>query len=121
MKSVMIVDDDLDIGITMQLALETHGYHVVVAHDGAEALQELGASELPCLILLDLMMPGMNGQQFRTAQLRDPALAAIPVVVLSGDYKIDERAAELGVEGLSKPIQLLELLAKVEQFCGPST
>jgi CheY-like chemotaxis protein len=67
------------------------------------------------------MMPGMNGQQFRAAQLRDPALAAIPVVVLSGDYKVDEQAAELGVEGFSKPIQLPVLLAKIEQFCGPAT
>jgi CheY-like chemotaxis protein len=121
MKHVMIVDDDDDVCLTMQIALGAYGYGVVVAHDGAEALHALEVGELPCLIILDLMMPGMNGQQFRAAQLRNPALAAIPVVVLSGDYKIDERAAVLGVEGISKPIHLTDLLAKVGQFCGPST
>jgi CheY-like chemotaxis protein len=117
----MIVDDDIDIRTTMQVVLEAYGYRVTAASDGAEALQKLTTDEAPCLILLDLMMPGMNGQEFREAQLRNPALAEIPVVVLSGDYKVDERAAEMGVEGLGKPIKLPQLLAKVEQFCGCST
>lgn len=121
MKPVMIVDDDPDICMSIQIALEAHGYRVTTASDGAEALQKLATDEAPCLILLDLMMPGMNGQAFREAQLRNPALAAIPVVVLSGDYKIDERAAAMGVEGLGKPIDLPLLLAKVEQFCRCST
>jgi CheY-like chemotaxis protein len=121
MKSVMIVDDDPDICMTMQMVLETYGYGVIIANDGAEALDKLEAGERPCLIILDLMMPGMDGQQFREAQLGSPALAEIPVVVVSGDYKVDERAAEMGVEGLRKPIQLPKLLAKVEQFCGAST
>jgi CheY-like chemotaxis protein len=121
MKSVMVVDDDPDICMTMQIALESFGYCVITASDGAEALRKLETVEAPCLILLDLMMPGMNGQQFREAQLRNAALAEIPVVVLSGDYKVNERAAEMGVEGLGKPIELPLLLAKVEQFCGRST
>jgi DNA-binding response OmpR family regulator len=113
----MIVDDDTDICGTMQIVLETFGYRVTVAHDGMEALRKLETEPLPCLIILDLMMPGMNGQQFRDAQLHSRA-AEIPVVILSGDYKVDERAAELGLEGLAKPIPLPELLARVEQFCG---
>lgn len=121
MRSVMIVDDDIDICTTMQIALEAYGYRVTTASDGAEALHKLETDEAPCLILLDLMMPGMNGQQFREAQLRNPAFAKIPVVVLSGDYKIKERAAEMGVEGLGKPIELPQLLAKVQQFCGLAT
>jgi CheY-like chemotaxis protein len=116
----MIVDDDADICMSIQIVLEAFGYRVTTASDGAEALQKLAAGEAPCLILLDLMMPGMNGQQFREAQLRTPALAEIPVVVLSGDYKVDERAAEMGVEGLGKPIELPLLLAKVQQFCSCS-
>ena len=120
MKLVMIVDDDDDICTTMQIALETYGYRAAIAHDGADALHQLRTGEPPCLIILDLMMPGMNGQQFRAAQLRDPALAGIPILVLSGDYQVDERATALGLEGLSKPIQLPALLAKVGQFCGPS-
>jgi CheY-like chemotaxis protein len=121
MKSVMIVDDDADIRMTMQIVLETYGYCAITANDGAEALEKLGAGERPCLIILDLMMPGMDGQQFREAQLSNPALAEIPVVVLSGDYKVNERALELGVEGLRKPIHLPTLLAKIGQFCGIST
>jgi CheY-like chemotaxis protein len=117
----MVVDDDTDICTTMQIILEAYGYRVITASDGAEALHKLETDEAPCLILLDLMMPGMNGQQFRETQLRNPALAEIPVVVLSGDYKLDERAAEMGVEGLGKPIELPQLLAKVAQFCGCST
>lgn len=117
----MIVDDDADICMTMQIALEAYGYRVTTASDGGEALHKLETDEAPCLIILDLMMPGMNGQQFREAQLRNPALAEIPVVVLSGDYRVDERAAEMGVEWLGKPIELPQLLAKVEQFCGCST
>jgi CheY-like chemotaxis protein len=121
MRFVMIVDDDTDICTAMQIVLEAYGYRVTTASDGAEALHKLQTDDAPCLILLDLMMPGMNGQQFREAQLRNPALAEIPVVVLSGDYKVAERAAEMGVEGLGKPIDLPLLLAKVEQFCGRST
>ena len=121
MRSVMIVDDDTDICTTMQIALEAYGYRVTTASDGAEALHKLETDEAPCLIILDLMMPGMNGQQFREAQLRNPALAKIPVVVLSGDYQVVERAAEMGVEGLGKPIELPQLLAKVAQFCGRAT
>ncbi len=121
MRSVMIVDDDPDIRMAVQIVLETYGYGVITASDGAEALDKLEAGERPCLIILDLMMPGMDGQQFREAQLGHPALAEIPVVVLSGDYKVDERAAEMGVEGLRKPIQLPQLLAKIEQFCGGSS
>lgn len=117
----MIVDDDADIRMAVQIVLETYGYCVITASDGAEALSKLEGGERPCLIVLDLMMPGMDGQQFREAQLANPALAEIPVVVLSGDYKLDERAAEMGVEGLRKPIQLPSLLAKIEQFCGSST
>lgn len=117
----MIVDDDPDICMSVQIVLEAFGYRVTTASDGAEALRKLASDEAPCLILLDLMMPGMNGQEFREAQLRDPALAQIPVVVLSGDYKVDERAAKMGVEGLGKPIELPLLLAKVEQFCGCTT
>jgi CheY-like chemotaxis protein len=117
----MIVDDDDDIRMALRIVLETFGYSVITASDGAEALDKLEAGERPCLILLDLMMPGMDGQQFREAQLRNPALAEIPVVVLSGDYKVDERAAEMGVAGLRKPIQLPKLLVKIEQFCGRST
>jgi CheY-like chemotaxis protein len=82
MKRVMIVDDDVDIRRGIVDALELEGYEVVEAADGREALQKL-QRERPAAIVLDLMMPGMNGWQFRDEQQRDPEIASIPVIVVS--------------------------------------
>ncbi len=115
-KCVLVVDDDPDICEVMQMILESRGYRVVTAEGGAEALRMLRAGERPCLILLDLMMPGMNGIQLREQQLRDPALAAIPVVMISAGGDVAAKAAAVGVEGLLKPIDLEVLLETVERF-----
>ena len=97
---------------TIALVLESAGYAVKSAANGAEALSVLrGGSDRPCLVLLDLMMPVMDGRQFRNAQRRDPAVANIPVVVLSGDGRIESKAAELGADAyLRKPIGVDDLL-----------
>lgn len=117
---VLVVDDDADIRDAMMLVLGGSGYNVVTAANGAEALRVLAASHRrPCAILLDLMMPVMDGQQFREAQLRDPALANMPVIVLSGDANVKKRAAELGVDAyLMKPIALDRLLSELGRFCS---
>ncbi len=114
---VLLVDDDRDICETIQTILELYGYRVVTAGDGAEALALLRRGVRPCLILLDLMMPRMNGMQFREEQVRDPAFRAIPVMVLTGDGKAEAKAAALGVEGLRKPVALEVLLKTVGRFC----
>lgn len=117
---VLVVDDDPDICEVMQLILEPRGYRVVTAESGIEALRILRAGEEPCLVLLDLMMPGMDGLQFRTEQLHDPALAAIPVVMISAGGDVAAKAATVGLEGLLKPIDLDVLLATLERFgCTP--
>jgi CheY-like chemotaxis protein len=81
-KRVLVVDDDLDIRDVLVELLEGEGYRVSAAGDGQQALREASRNP-PDVILLDLMMPVMSGWQFRAAQLRDPVLARIPVVVLS--------------------------------------
>jgi CheY-like chemotaxis protein len=116
---VLIVDDDPDILDMMGLLLENAGYEVQTALDGARALDRLGDGVRPAIILLDLMMPVMDGWSFRDHQRRDPAIARIPVVVLTGDGHADDKARALGAEGyLRKPVELAELLAMVERYAG---
>jgi CheY-like chemotaxis protein len=119
-KHVLVVDDDPDICEAIELILGSRGYRVVTAESGTEALRMLRAGETPCLILLDLMMPVMNGLQFRDEQVRDPALAAIPVVMISAGGDVTAKAAAVGLKGLLKPIDLDVLIAEIERFgCVP--
>src|SRR3954470_12387725 len=96
-KRVLVVDDDPDIRESVRLVLEDEGYEVEEAADGAAALALLrAATTRPDVILLDLMMPVMNGWQFRAAQLADDDLADIPVIVLSADSNLSEKAPTFG-------------------------
>lgn len=117
MSSVLVVDDDRDTRDLIGLLLEDAGYQVVTAGNGKEALTALEDGLRPDAIVLDLMMPVMNGWEFREKVLRDTDFAAIPTVVVTGDTKAAQRAAKLGAAGyLSKPFEataLLELLAHV--------
>ncbi len=107
---IFVVDDDRGIRETLGDVLRDEGYRVRLARDGDEALTLLRAGEIPQLILLDLSMPGMGGLEFRRAQLDDPRLAEIPVVVLSAD----ERNPLPDVAGwLRKPVELDALLSAV--------
>jgi CheY-like chemotaxis protein len=116
--SVLIVEDDLDIRDTLALILRGKGYSVAGAANGEEALAYLRHAAQPCLILLDLMMPVMDGTQFRTEQQKDPELADIPVVVVSADGAVHQKAASIGAAAsLKKPIDLDVLLDLVGRFC----
>lgn len=119
-KSVFVVDDDVAIRDMLAEALEDEGYHVTSASNGLEALTHLREhSASPCLILLDLNMPVMTGWEFRNLQREDPALATIPVVVVSADRAAQYDPRQLDVaEYLVKPINLDRLLTVVESFCG---
>lgn len=113
---VLVVEDDPDQRDAVALALESEGYAVVTASTGLEALELLGVGPLPCLILLDLMMPEMDGVQFRGEQLKSETLAQIPVVVLSA-FGQATRAKYLRVaEYLRKPVALDRLLTVVERI-----
>ena len=116
---VLVVDDDDDIRESLEVLLRLHGYHVATAADGAEALARLkGESTRPCVILLDLMMPGMNGFELRSELTAHQDLAEIPVVVITGaGAKVAERASAMQLDVLRKPFEPLALLQKVRRFC----
>jgi CheY-like chemotaxis protein len=118
-KLVLIVDDDVDIRKTVQLLLEDEGYPVATAADGNAALELLRKGLRPGLILLDVMMPHCDGNQFRKQQLADPDLQAIPVVVLTADAHIKKHALQSQEEVVAKPLTLEALLAVVARHCGP--
>jgi CheY-like chemotaxis protein len=118
-KRLLVVEDDLDTQSTMLETLELFGYAAIGASDGREALEVLADGDLPDLILLDLMMPIMNGWQFREEQMKQPRLAAIPVVVTSADRDAERTAATLGAAAvLVKPMQLQVLLETLARCTG---
>jgi CheY-like chemotaxis protein len=115
----MVIEDDADIAEAIETILEDHGYSVSVAANGQEALDKLRSmAELPRLILLDLMMPVMDGWQFRAAQKAEPGLADVPVVLLSAHVDVRDAAERLGaLAWLKKPIDIDALLKAV---AGPN-
>lgn len=115
----MVVEDDPDCLEATGFALEYGGYAVVPATNGLEALRYLEVNPPPDLILLDLMLPVMDGWQFLNEQRARPALAQIPVVLLSGERDLEVHARELAVAGyIQKPPDLEGLLAAVRRFAG---
>lgn len=114
-RLILVVDDDPDIRDTLSDVLADAGFIVSTAANGREALRALRQGLSPALILLDVMMPVMDGWQFRDEQLRAPELAGIPVVLLSAHSNVRdmvERTRPAGV--LKKPLRLKELLAMLK-------
>jgi CheY-like chemotaxis protein len=116
---VLIVEDDREIRSAFAQTLEDEGITTFGARHGREALDLLRtATTLPKLILLDLMMPVMDGWQFRVEQRRDPKLADIPVIVISADGSVTERLRTMGVSGfLKKPVAFDDLMTLVRRHC----
>ena len=117
---VLIVEDDPDMRSLQRLALECGGYEVEVATNGLEALQRLKSAARPCIILLDLMMPVMDGLAFLATRKTNPALQDIPVVCVSaGGQDLLARARQLGAdECLPKSPDFHELCGVVERYCS---
>ncbi len=112
MVSVLVVDDERDIREAVAEVLKDEGYEVIDACDGAEALSQLRAHH-PAVVLLDLMMPGMNGWEFCAARKREPGLDAIPVIVISALGRVS------GIDAaafLQKPFELDALVSTVRQY-----
>jgi CheY-like chemotaxis protein len=112
----LVVDDDPDIRDALCELLQAEGYRAVSASNGQEALVYLGSREPPCVILLDLMMPIMDGWEFRRQQQGNPTWSKIPVIVITaaGKYGANTIAAE---RILSKPLQLEHVLEALRQYC----
>jgi CheY-like chemotaxis protein len=117
-RRILIVEDDLDIRDVLTQVLEYEGFEVAAASNGREALDYLRSHPKPGLILLDLMMPVMDGWQFRSEQQQDEQLSSIPVVILSADGNAYQKAAIIRAAGyLKKPVELETLLDTVNRHC----
>jgi DNA-binding response OmpR family regulator len=122
--NVLIVEDDVDTREMLSVLLSTQGFHPIAAEDGLEALHLLRtvrhrAPDVPCLVLLDLMMPRLGGNEFRRAQLGDPTVASVPVAVMSGAIDLEQRGLALGaVATLAKPLDFDVLMEVVRRYCA---
>ena len=122
--NVLIVEDDRETRDMIADLLATAGFYAVGAEDGLEALHLLRtlrhrAPEAPCLVLLDLTMPRLGGDEFRRAQLGDPTVANVPVAVMSGADHLEQRAAAMGaVATLAKPLDIDVLMEVVKRYCA---
>jgi len=118
---VLLVDDNLDSTATLEGFLRAHGFEVTAAFNGQQALDVLRAGVRPSVILLDVMMPRMDGHGFRAEQRADAALAAIPVIVFSGAYDVGAIAERLGVRDyFTKPLDIQRLLDGIRRHCRPA-
>jgi CheY-like chemotaxis protein len=118
--TILIVDDDPPILTGLSEFLQGEGYNVAVAGDGRAALDQLRRGLRPCVIVLDLMMPVMDGWDFRHEQLKDAELREIPVVVITATgFSEQSVKAQLGAaEVVAKPASPAHLLAAIERCCG---
>ena len=117
---ILVVDDDALIRDTLATALGDEGYAVRVAPDGRAALSSIG-NWRPDLIVLDLMMPVMNGVEFRAAQRSASDTAQIPVIVLSAAHEVQSRAASLEPAAVfTKPFDLGDLLDAIASVLNRS-
>lgn len=120
-KPILIVDDDPDIREALQFSLETEGYAVYSAKNGQEGLSILHVIARPCLVLLDLVMPVMNGLEFLTSLQKDQSLALIPVVIVSAYPEKQKEIEERNIQTkgfLRKPVDLEILHGWIKRFCG---
>ena len=117
MSCVLIVEDDPDVRQMMELFVSSAGYTAVSAQNGREGLAKMRESH-PCLVLLDLQMPVMDGFEFRRQQLSDADLAAVPVLCITAHYKPSSISEELGVACLGKPADFERLGSEIRRICG---
>ena len=113
---VMLVEDDLETRTFLGQILELEGFEVVTFSNGLQALDYLAQSAPPCLIILDLRMPIMDGPQFRAAMLADPRFALIPVIVVTA-FEPSSAAALSALRVFRKPLDVTALLGVIRKNC----
>jgi two-component system chemotaxis response regulator CheY len=111
MPTVLVVDDDRDCADALKDTLQDFGYQVSTAHSATEALRQLESAPRPAVIILDLLMPGMTGEEFLDRRRRDPRLAEIPVIVVSATPPQPPLDGYTPV--LRKPVDPTELLETI--------
>jgi DNA-binding response OmpR family regulator len=117
-RRVLVVDDDPMIREILLSALELDGYEAAAAGDGMAALEAVDR-ERPALVVLDLMMPRMDGFAFAAALEERGLRGQVPLLVLTADGRAEEKAARIGAEGwLEKPFALAELLERIEALAA---
>ena len=118
---ILLVDDDAPSVEALRDILESEGHAVTTADNGLDAMKVLRGPGDYCVILLDIMMPVMNGYEFRVEQLKDPRLRSIPVIILTADAQGRERSAEFSAKHIfQKPLSPLDLLRAISEYCQPS-
>jgi len=122
-QRILIVEDDAAISSAISETLREEGFEVVTAANGSEALQLLRTTPPPSAILLDLMMPTMDGWDFRNEQLRDRALKDIPVIVVTAaGFSLETIRTQFGdVALIRKPVAYLDLLDALERVRAPKS
>ncbi len=118
-SDILVVDDDADIRYALRQALELEGYEVALAANGREAWESLRSPPPPALILLDLMMPVMNGAEFLGLLRGDARLRTVPVILVTA---FGSAAASVAAESqgcLAKPLDLDQLIRMASRYCPP--
>jgi CheY-like chemotaxis protein len=113
--TVLVVEDEEDLREMIREALELNGYGVVTAEDGRQALMKISGIEQLCLVLIDLLMPGMNGWDLFHELKRRSELVSVPIIVYSS---VASRAPNGAARVLQKPLTFGELLSTVREYCA---
>ena len=115
---LLVVEDDLEVRETLNDFLTDEGFRIVTARNGKDALAQLRAGLRPSAILLDLLMPEMDGWEFRQEQVADATLRTIATVIFTATSPPDTAARMPGVEVIRKPIDADELVHTMRRLCG---
>ncbi len=111
--TILIVDDETEIRESLEEFLSDEGYAVDSAADGADALEKLNNDKPPCVVILDLLMPLVSGNEVYDKMQEDPRLSQIPVIISTSDPS----RAPIGSMVMKKPINLEHLLGAIRHYC----